>query len=87
MDFTMGHDSNEEDSGAKAPPSRGAEAEAVRDKIARLRALRLAHEAANPPAGAKAGTGRSRVAKKTPAAKSVPLSDWLNDQEQQGRRK
>jgi hypothetical protein len=86
MDLTMGHDSNEKDSGAKAP-ARGAEAEAVRDKIARLRALRLAHEAANPPAGAKAGTGRSRVAKKTPAAKSVPLSDWLNDQEQQGRRK
>jgi hypothetical protein len=82
----MGHDSNEKDSGAKAPPSREAEAQALRDKTARLRALRLAHEATNPVAGAKTAPTRSRTGKKT-SAKSVPLSDWLNAQEQQGRRK
>jgi len=73
--------------GAKATTPQDAEAQAVRDKIARLRALRLAHEAANPSSSAKGPPARSRASKKTPAAKSVPLSDWLNDQEQQGRRK
>jgi hypothetical protein len=82
----MGNDSNEKDSGAKAPPSREAEAQALRDKTARLRALRLAHEAANPPAAPKGGPARSRTSKKA-SDKSVPLSDWLNSQEQQGRRK
>jgi len=83
----MADDVNDRHPGAKTTTTQEAEAQAVRDKIARLRALRLAHEAANPSSGAKGTPARSRAGKKTPAAKSVPLSDWLSDQEQQGRRK
>jgi hypothetical protein len=64
-----------------------ADARAVREKTARLRALRLAQEAGNTSAG---GTADKRAAvKKTPrksGGKAVPLSEWLSAQEKEGRR-
>ena len=64
-----------------------AAAAAIRAKTERLRAQRLARDAANPPAPAKK--------RKAPAAKkgrsgsspsSGNLADWLDDQAKQGRR-
>jgi hypothetical protein len=70
------------------------DAQALREKTARLRELRLAHEAAkgadvkgsssapgrvNRPPAAKKGKARK------PAAKGS-LSDWLDSQKDQGRR-
>jgi hypothetical protein len=81
---------NEKRTGAKELPPQEAEAQAVREKMARLRALRLAHEAANPTAVAdKAPPVRSAPRQKTKkgSARTVSLSDWLSDQEQTGRRK
>jgi hypothetical protein len=81
----MADNSSERRAGAKTTTSQEAEAQAVRDKTARLRALRMAHEVTQPD-GSKA-PAPARVRKKQPAAKSVPLSDWLSAQDQQGRRK
>ncbi|MET0679071.1 MAG: hypothetical protein ABW175_25000 [Bradyrhizobium sp.] len=59
---------------------------AALDNMARLKALRLAREAAEPqraPAARK--TARAKSAK--PAAKATPaLSDWLASQQNGGRR-
>lgn len=75
-----------------------AAAQAVRDKTARLRALRLAQEAASPSVAAKPSDARvagSRIggkkkptkaaAGKAAAEKAVPLSDWLATQQREGR--
>ena len=65
-----------------------ADAQAVRDKTARLKALRLAKEAAD----LDAGVGKKSVApkgKKKAAdtkAKGQPLSEWLKGQQGAGRR-
>jgi hypothetical protein len=56
----------------------------VRAKTERLRALRLARDAAMPSPPAKASP--SRKAAKTPKAKPKPLSEWLNDQKKDGLR-
>jgi len=64
-----------------------AEAIATRAKTERLRALRLAREAATPPAPAKkrkAATGKK--AKSGDGQASGNLADWLDDQAKQGRR-
>jgi hypothetical protein len=87
----MGDDPNDKRQTATAKSLQDAAAEAIREKTARLRAMRLAHEAANPPA-ASAGksTGRAGARAKNakkPAAKGAPLSDWLSAQEQEGRRR
>jgi hypothetical protein len=62
-------------------------AQAIREKTARLRALRLARDAAEqksaPPAPKRSG---GRTAKKAGKASSVPLSQWLNDQKGSGHR-
>jgi hypothetical protein len=62
-----------------------AEAAAVRAKTERLRALRLARDAALPPAAPKAAAAPRKKAgqAKKPATK---LSDWIDDQEKSGRR-
>jgi hypothetical protein len=65
-----------------------AEAAAMRAKTERLRALRLAREAASPPSPPKAAAGSGKKAgtkagKKTPAAK---LASWLTSQERSGRK-
>jgi hypothetical protein len=63
------------------------EAKAIAEKTARLRALRLAKEAAD-----RSAADRMPVAAKKPkAAKKRPktgesLSDWLADQDKMGRR-
>jgi hypothetical protein len=78
------------------------DAHALHEKTARLRELRLAHEAANgaarpapqsrpvaPRKPAKSGTSKSGAAKsgKSRAAKDRgSLADWLATQEDQGRR-
>jgi hypothetical protein len=74
--------------GAKAVPQHEIDAQLLREKTARLRALRLAQEAAN---GSMSGTTGKRSApkKKAPgktAEKSVSLSDWLTTQDKEGRR-
>jgi hypothetical protein len=61
-----------------------AEAAALRAKSERLRALRLARDAAAPSRPPKAAAApRKKAERKAPAAK---LSDWLADQEKSGRR-
>jgi hypothetical protein len=57
-----------------------AEAVALRAKTERLRALRLARDAAAPP---PAPAAPKRKAKKKNAG---TLSDWLDDQSKEGRR-
>ena len=86
----MADNPNEKRNGANVMSLQEAEAQAAREKMARLRAMRLAHEAANPPVAKQASAARSAAprqkGKKAPA-RSVSLSDWLSDQEQTGRRK
>jgi hypothetical protein len=74
---------------SKPDPSkteRDAAAKAVRDNMARLKALRLAREAAEPPRPAAAGKKASGKAKKKPGEKAPALSDWLSRQQSGGRR-
>ena len=60
---------------------------AIRAKTERLRALRLARDAADPPAPAKkrkAAAGKK--GKSAGAEGSGKLADWLDEQSKQGRR-
>ena len=66
------------------------DAQRIREKTARLRELRLAQEAANGGAAARAPTrgataGKKKQARK-PGEKGPSLSDWLDSQHDQGRR-
>ena len=73
--------------GAKSVPQHEVDAQLMREKIARLKALRLAQEAANPSRAApaaKRGTAKKSSGKS--AEKPRPLSEWLDAQEKQGRR-
>ncbi|WP_111418614.1 hypothetical protein [Rhodoplanes roseus] len=78
--------------GNKAVPNYEREAQALREKTERLRALRLARDGAEQPAApAKASTGGKAKAAKAPARgkpgkSSATLSDWLKSQQDQGRR-
>jgi hypothetical protein len=75
-----------------------ADAQALHEKTARLRELRLAHEAANPtakpappsrPASARKSSGSSKSGggKSGKSTKDRgSLADWLTTQENQGRR-
>lgn len=85
--------------GTEAMSQYEADARAVREKTARLRELRLKHEAANQPAPAAPKTGKStagkRAAGKSAAVKKKPgksakkggdLSEWLTAQQKEGRR-
>jgi hypothetical protein len=65
---------------------RDATTKATLDNMARLKALRLAREAAAPPqAPAAAGKARAKVKKKA-GEKTPALSDWLAGQQNGGRR-
>jgi hypothetical protein len=65
---------------------RDASSKAVLDNMARLKALRLAKEAAEPPRPAAAQKkARGKPAKKT-AGKAPALGDWLSSQQSGGRR-
>lgn len=79
--------------GRKAMLDYEANAAAIRAKTERLRALRLARDAAQPPAPAKARkpagkagkaakSGKSGAAAKT---KAQPLAQWLDEQRKDGR--
>jgi hypothetical protein len=67
-----------------------ADAQAVRDKTARLKALRLAKEAAELGAGVAKKSVAPKGKKKAPESKAKtkgqPLSDWLKGQQGAGRR-
>jgi hypothetical protein len=66
---------------------RDAAAKAVRDNMARLKALRLAREAAEPQRAPAAKAGKkARTATKRSEAKPVALSEWLASQQNGGRR-
>ena len=66
---------------------RDATAKAVLDNMAKLKALRLAREAAEPQrAPAARGAKKAHASAKRPDEKSVALSDWLASQQNGGRR-
>jgi hypothetical protein len=72
----------------KATPDkvdRDAATKAVLDNMARLKALRLAREAAEPPRPAAAKKTRAKSSTKS-AEKAPALSDWLANQQSGGRR-
>jgi hypothetical protein len=75
---------------SKTPPQHEIDAQITREKMARLRAMRLAQEAANPTARKPATTAAKRTGAKKSASKagekSVSLSDWLTAQQKEGRR-
>ena len=64
---------------------RDAALKAVTDNMAKLRALRLAREAAEPPRPAPAPK-KKRAASKKPEEKGPALADWLANQQSGGRR-
>jgi hypothetical protein len=64
---------------------RDASTKAVLDNMARLKALRLAREAAEPPRPAVVKKARAKSTKK-PEEKAPALSDWLAGQQSGGRR-
>jgi hypothetical protein len=69
-------------------PQHEADARLLREKTARLRELRLAHEA-NAHAGSPAVvSGKKNLTKKTKkrADKTQSLSHWLTTQQNEGRR-
>jgi hypothetical protein len=75
---------------SKTLPQHEVDAQATREKMARLRAMRLAQEAANPTGRKPATTAAKRTGAKKSASKagekSVSLSDWLTAQQKEGRR-
>jgi hypothetical protein len=86
----MADDPNKTQDGKNALAEYEAQQQAVRAKTERLRALRLAREAATPPAPPKrTATGKARPgksAKGSAKGSSESLSSWLKDQQNSGRR-
>jgi hypothetical protein len=79
--------------GKASKSDRDAEARAVLDNMARLKALRLAREAVEPPrpvakkaARAKPGQKAKSASKSKVDDKPKALSDWLASQQTGGRR-
>jgi len=73
--------------GAKAIPQYEADAQAMREKTERLRALRLARDGVDKPASVSAI--RRIVSKKKPGKKgekTPALSEWLAARDQDGQR-
>jgi len=64
---------------------RDATTKATLDNMARLKALRLAREAAAPPQPLTAPK-KARAKAKTPGEKAPALADWLAGQQSGGRR-
>jgi hypothetical protein len=71
--------------GRKAMSEYEAESAAIRAKTERLRALRLARDAAEAAAGPKKKTAKKKMAAKK-RGKAASLSGFLDDQESSGRR-
>jgi hypothetical protein len=63
-----------------------AEAIAVRAKTERLRALRLARDAALPPPAPKTASASKKKTAKPKGAAAGKLADWLDGQEKSGRK-
>jgi hypothetical protein len=64
------------------------EAAALRAKTERLRALRLARDAALPPAPTKTPAKKAKAGQTSRSkskSKPKPLSEWLDDQAKDGR--
>jgi hypothetical protein len=79
-----------ERAGADARSQQEAEAQLVREKTARLRALRLARDAevVNKTAKGAATTGKPAATKRKPrnsGDKASSLSEWLTAQQKDGR--
>jgi hypothetical protein len=70
----------------KAMSDYESEAAAVRAKTARLKALRLARDAAAPPKAPAAPKAKSAGKNKKKAASSSTLSEWLDSEKKEGRR-
>jgi hypothetical protein len=86
--LTVADSEKREKPGTKAVSQIEIDAQALREKTARLRELRLAHEAAKGGAGTPVRSSRPLPKKgkaRKPAAKGS-LSDWLEGQKDQGRR-
>lgn len=62
-----------------------AQAAAQREKTLRLRALRLARDAAMPAVPPKAPTAAKKKSVKSGKGSPAKLSDWLVDQQKSGR--
>jgi len=79
---------NRDPGGVKAIPQHEADARLLRERTARLRQLRLAHEAANARAGsfAVADGPKNTKKKNRKSEKAASLSDWLATQQNEGRR-
>ena len=71
--------------GRKAMQDYEAQAEAMRAKTEKLRALRLARDAESPPPIARAPARKAGKSAKAGKAKPKPLSEWLDDQAKDGR--
>jgi hypothetical protein len=71
--------------GKKAMLDYESQAAATRAKTEKLRALRLARDAAMPPAPVKSKSSAPKKSAKAAKAKPRPLSDWLDDQRKDGR--
>jgi hypothetical protein len=84
-----GDGDNSQRPSGKTVPQHEIDAQITREKMARLRALREAQEAANGPA-VKPTTVRKRTGSKKASGKAPDkgksLSDWLSTQEKEGRR-
>ena len=65
---------------------RDAATKAVLDNMAKLKALRLAREAAAPPAPVKAKKAAAKPKKSGEKSPAPALADWLASQQSGGRR-
>ena len=74
--------------GIKAMSQHEADAQAIREKTTRLRALRLAREGPTAPLAAAIAGQPATVKKKAgkQRKKAPSLSDWLATQQKEGRR-
>jgi hypothetical protein len=80
---TRAHMASEDKSGKAG---RDAALKAVTDNMARLKALRLAREAAEPPRLAAPRKARTKAKKSGEKEKGPALSDWLAGQQSGGHR-
>ncbi|HEX2654404.1 MAG TPA: hypothetical protein VHN11_12230 [Xanthobacteraceae bacterium] len=69
---------------SKIMPQYEADSQAALEKTARLKALRLAQEAANPPAVTVKKKPRKSADKS--GKKNTNLAEWLSTQQKEGRR-
>ena len=85
----MADPSKEKRAAVKAVSQHELDAQLLREKTARLRALRLAQEAANAAASGPTVARQPTVSKKKAGKsreKAGSLSDWLVTQQKEGRR-